>query len=255
MSIVLSRSIFAQFGLAILSVGTAGALSLTLDDRSMVLPFALAVVLAACIGHARCGLIATFLSAIAIQYLSHGRDLVGIGVFPLIGAAISLIVDRLGREVDSSRTELNQIRGSEERLRLLVDSVRDYALCLLDADGRVASWNAGAEQMFGYRRDDIIGRHFCCLYTDAAVKAGEPIQELELAQAVGRCERRDWHLRRDGTRLRAHLIFSAIHDDGDRLRGYAIVIRELIAAPTPRSLTGLMDEQRRGLQLALTNRT
>jgi PAS domain S-box-containing protein len=255
MSIVLSRSITAQIGVALLSVSTAGAISLALDDRSMVLPFALAVVVAACLGRVRCGLIATFLSAITIQYLSHGRDLVGIGVFPLIGAAISLIVDRLGRESDSNRADAEQVRGGEERLRVLVDSIRDYALCLLDADGRVVSWNTGAEQMFGYRRDDIIGRHFCCLYTDAAVKAGEPSQELELAQAVGRCERRDWHLRHDGGRLRAHLIFTAIHDDGGQLRGYSIVIRELIVDPTPRSLTGLMDEQRRGLQLALTNRT
>jgi PAS domain-containing protein len=68
------------------------------------------------------------------------------------------------------RLELDQLRASEEKLRLLVDAVLDYTLCLLDADGRVMSWNPGGERMFGYRRDDIIGRHICCLYTDAAME-------------------------------------------------------------------------------------
>jgi PAS domain S-box-containing protein len=153
------------------------------------------------------------------------------------------------------QADLDRVRGNEEKLRLLVDSVHDYALCLLDCDGRIASWNSGAERLLGYGRDDILGRHVCCLYTDAAVAAGEPTQELELAQATGRCERRDWHLRRNGARLRLHIILTAIHDTRGQLRGYAVVMRELIPAEAPHSLTGLLDEHRRGLELALLDRT
>jgi PAS domain S-box-containing protein len=170
-------------------------------------------------------------------------------------AACAVIVRPLIKKMSGLQLELNQIRGSEEKLRLLVDSVQDYALCLLDADGHVADWNSGAQRLLGYRRDDIIGRHICCVYTDAATQAGEPIAELELAQAVGRCERHDWQMRRDGTRLRAHMILTAIHDGGGQLRGYAVVLRELATAPTARSLTGLTDEHRRGLELAITNPT
>jgi len=255
MSILLSRKLSIQIGIVVLAIAGSCAASLALDERSMALPFSLAVAIAACAGRRRMGLVATILGALSIQWLSHGKDILGTSVFLLVGFLISLAIDRLARELEIARMGQDQVRGNEEKLRLLVDSVGDYALCLLDADGRVANWNSGAERLLGYPPDDIVGRHVCCLYADAAVEAGEPIQELELAQAVGRCERRDWKLRRDGTRLRTHMVLTAIHDGHGQLRGYAIVMRELIVAPSPRSLTGLLDEHRHGLELALTNRT
>jgi PAS domain S-box-containing protein len=263
MSIVLSRSLPAQLGIAFLAVAAASATALALDERSLVLPFAFAVVIAACVGRRRLGIFTTLLSAISIALISHHPDLPGdllgdfldTGIFLAVGLFISMVIDRLSREIEREREIHERVRGSEEKLRLLVDSVHDYALCLLDADGHIAGWNSGAERMFGYRRDDITGRHICCLYTDAATLAGEPLQELELAQAAGRCERREWQLRRDGSRLRTHMVLTAIHDGAGQLRGYAVVLRELIPAATAQSLTGLLDEHRRGLELAIANRT
>ncbi len=143
--------------------------------------------------------------------------------------------------------EMDELRASEEGFRLLFDSIHDYALCFLDADGRVASWNAGGQRLLGYPAADILGRHLCCLYTDAAVDAGELTRDLQQTRTTGRCERRDWHLRRNGSRVRMHTVMTSIRDGEGHLLGYAIAMRELIPALTAQSLVGLSDDQRAGL--------
>ena len=119
--------------------------------------------------------------------------------------------------------------STEELFRLLVDSVEDYAILLLDAEGRVISWNRGAQRIKGYQRDEIIGRHFSIFYPPEAVSAGLPQRELELAATEGRCEHEGWRLRRDGTRFWAVVVTTAVRDDARRLVGFAKVTRDITA--------------------------
>jgi len=119
------------------------------------------------------------------------------------------------------------LRTREERLRLLVGSVRDYAIYMLDPDGRVASWNAGAQQIKGYTAEEIVGRHFSCFYPPEAVAAGAPEANLHAARETGRFEEEGWRIRKDGSRFWADDVISAVGDDRGMLTGFAKVTRDL----------------------------
>src|SRR5437588_3000181 len=100
----------------------------------------------------------------------------------------------------------------EERFRLLVDGVKDYAIFMLEPDGTVASWNAGAERIKGYAPDEIIGRHFSLFYPPEAIAARWPQQELEIAKQEGRFEDEGWRLRKDGSRFWANVVITVLYD-------------------------------------------
>jgi PAS domain S-box-containing protein len=112
-------------------------------------------------------------------------------------------------------------------MHMLIEAVQDYAIFILDPDGRVATWNAGAEKIKGYRADEIIGRHFSTFYPQAAIDARWPDKELELATESGRFEDEGWRLRKDGTRFWANVIITAIRGPDGSLRGFAKVTRDL----------------------------
>jgi PAS domain S-box-containing protein len=114
-----------------------------------------------------------------------------------------------------------------DRFRLLVESVRDYAIFMLDPEGRVATWNAGAQRIKGYSAEEIIGRHFSTFYPPEAVAAQWPQQELEMAKRDGRFEDEGWRLRKDGTRFWANVIITALYDRAGVLRGFGKVTRDL----------------------------
>jgi PAS domain S-box-containing protein len=116
---------------------------------------------------------------------------------------------------------------SEDRFRLLVESVRDYAIFMLDVDGRVTSWNAGAERIKGYAPGEIIGHHFSKFYPADAVAAQWPQQELEMAKRDGRFEDEGWRVRKDGTQFWANVIITALYDKSGTLRGFGKVTRDL----------------------------
>ncbi|MBW8906689.1 MAG: MASE1 domain-containing protein [Betaproteobacteria bacterium] len=116
---------------------------------------------------------------------------------------------------------------SEQRFRLMVDSVVDYAIYMLDAQGRVASWNAGAERIKGYRADEIIGQHFSRFYLPEDIERGKPQAELELARSQGRFEEEAWRVRKDGSTFWASIVVSAVRDDEGELLGFAKVTRDL----------------------------
>lgn len=118
-------------------------------------------------------------------------------------------------------------RQGEERFRLLVDGVKDYAIFMLDPDGRVSTWNAGAERINGYRADEIIGEHFSSFYSNADLIAGKPDRELIVAASEGRFEDEGWRLRKDGTLFWANVVISALYAPGGRLLGFAKVTRDL----------------------------
>src|SRR5438270_660285 len=97
----------------------------------------------------------------------------------------------------TERPQRSSTYPTEERFRLLVDGVKDYAIFMLDPDGTIASWNAGAEQIKGYRPDEIIGQHFSRFYPPEAIARGWPDYELEVARAEGRFEDEGWRVRKD----------------------------------------------------------
>ena len=111
--------------------------------------------------------------------------------------------------------------------KLLVESVRDYAIFVLDPDGRVASWNEGARRIKGYEAHEIIGRHFSQFYPEPARSAGFPDYELEVAREVGRFEDEGWRVRKDGTQFWANVVITALYADDGTLVGFAKVTRDL----------------------------
>jgi PAS domain S-box-containing protein len=119
------------------------------------------------------------------------------------------------------------LNSSEERFRLLVEGVTDYAIFMLDVNGLVATWNSGATRIKGYRAEDIIGQHFRRFYPPEVAESGWPEHELEVAAAQGRFVDEGWRLRKDGSRFWAHVTITALRDDAGRLRGFAKLTRDL----------------------------
>jgi PAS domain S-box-containing protein len=125
----------------------------------------------------------------------------------------------------------DSFRGNNEtddrRYRLLVESITDYAIYMLDPTGLVISWNPGAERFKGYTRDEIVGRHFSQFYTEEDVKAGLPSRALHVAATEGRFEHEGWRVRKDGSRFWAYVVIDPIRDEGGELVGYAKITRDL----------------------------
>lgn len=121
---------------------------------------------------------------------------------------------------------IRDLTKSEEVFRLLVQSVSDYAIFMLDTEGNIATWNEGAEQINGYSYDEIIGKHFSKFYTQEERDKKHPDNELRIAIAEGRYEEEGWRVRKDGTLLWANVIITAVYDN-DKLVGFAKVTRDL----------------------------
>ena len=117
--------------------------------------------------------------------------------------------------------------SEESRFQLLVDAVTDYAIYMLDADGRVANWNSGAQRIKGYRADEIVGRHYSTFYTPEDRAAGLPERALKIAATHGKHESEGWHIRKDGTRFWASVVIDPIRDSDGRLVGFAKVTRDI----------------------------
>ncbi|SOZ10692.1 PAS domain-containing hybrid sensor histidine kinase/response regulator [Cupriavidus taiwanensis] len=134
---------------------------------------------------------------------------------------------KVTRDLTEQRRAAEALRQSEESLRLLVEGVKDYAIFMLDPGGHVVSWNAGASYIKGYRRDEIIGRHFSLFYPQEDVAAGKPARHLDLARRAGRIEDEGWRVRKDGSLFWANVTLTAVYDDSRALRGFAKVTRDM----------------------------
>jgi len=119
------------------------------------------------------------------------------------------------------------VQGEEASYRLLVESVQEYAIFMLDANGYIVTWNSGAERIKGYQAEEIIGRHFSSFYPPDAVESGWPDYELQVASTQGRFEDEGWRVRKDGSRFWANVTISALRDERGRLRGFAKLTRDL----------------------------
>ena len=119
------------------------------------------------------------------------------------------------------------LRVSEERFRHMVEGVKDYAIHMVDLDGRVITWNNGAERMTGYSSQEILGQHFSLLYEPRDVESGKPERGLEEAAAAGRFEDEGWRVRKDGSRFWANVIITALKDEAGKLRRFVKVTRDM----------------------------
>jgi PAS domain S-box-containing protein len=136
----------------------------------------------------------------------------------------------------------------EQVFRLLVEGVTDYAIFMLDPDGHVASWNPGAERLKGYKREEIVGRHFSTFYTREANDRAWPQHELDVAKRDGRFEDEGWRVRKDGTMFWANVVITALRDKNGRLQGFAKITRDLSER---RSVEQRLRESEEGFRLLL----
>jgi len=134
---------------------------------------------------------------------------------------------KITRDMTEQREAHLALLDAERRFRLLVQGVTDYAIYMLDVDGHVTNWNAGAERIKGYSPGEIVGEHFSRFYTPEDFDAGLPKRALETARETGRYEAEGWRVRKDGTRFWASVIIDAIKDDDGHLIGFAKITRDM----------------------------
>jgi PAS domain S-box-containing protein len=159
----------------------------------------------------------------------------------------------------AQRSELSTLKsthtatlGELERYKLLVDSVEDYAIFLLDPEGYIQTWNKGAQKNKGYTADEIIGKHFSTFYLPEDVAAKKPERELKLARQLGRVEDEDWRVRKDGSQFWANVVITVLRDEDGEVVGFAKVTRDLTVRKrnedTLRSSNVLLKKQQRQLE-------
>jgi len=151
---------------------------------------------------------------------------------------------KVARDLTNRRRAEETLRQSEEVFRLLVASVKDYAIFLLDTDGRITTWNAGAQRIKGYMPEEIIGRHFSTFYTEEDLLDEKPARELQIAERYGSIEDEGWRVRKDGSRFWANVIITAVHDETGKLRGFAKVTRDMTDRKRAEEMQNALLDQR-----------
>jgi PAS domain S-box-containing protein len=134
---------------------------------------------------------------------------------------------KITRDVSDRKAAEDALRKSEQEFRLLVQGVTDYAIYMLDPDGRITNWNAGAQRIKGYVEAEVLGTHFSRFYTPEDRDAGVPQRALSTALAEGRYEQEGWRVRKDGSRFLAHVVIDALHDEAGRFVGFAKITRDV----------------------------
>lgn len=226
------RSQLQSYSLALLTVAIALALTMLLAPligRTPTPLFFGAVMLSSWYGGNGPGLLTTILSALCINYFFLTPTYApALGLTELLLTAIFTLVSLLISWLNAARKKAeNSLRFGEERFRLLMDGVKDYGIFMLDPSGHIASWNAGAERIKGYREQEILGEHFSRFYTAQDLEQGKPQRELEAACSEGRYEEEGWRVRKDGSWFWANIVITALRDNEGNLRGFSKVTRDM----------------------------
>jgi PAS domain S-box-containing protein len=138
-----------------------------------------------------------------------------------------ILVTAAIRDITERKRVEDTLRQNEERFRLIVSNVKDYANIMLDTEGLIVSWNQGAERIKGYRAEEIIGQHFSRFYGAEDLRNGVPARELQQAIDTGRFEGEGWRVRKDGSRFLANIVITALRDEKGRLRGFGKITRDI----------------------------
>jgi PAS domain S-box-containing protein len=154
---------------------------------------------------------------------------------------VSMQPPDFGAEPRRARDQL--LSESEERFRLLVEGVKDYAIFMLDAEGYVTSWNPGAQRIKGYKEGEIIGEHFSVFYTDEDRERGHPEEVLRAAAAEGSYEEEAIRVRKDGSTFWATVLITALRDSSGNLRGFAKVTKDITARKEAEELERLLAQE------------
>jgi PAS domain S-box-containing protein len=160
---------------------------------------------------------------------------------------------KVTRDLTERRRAEEALRESEIRFRSLVEGVTDYAIFMLTPEGNIASWNAGAERIKGYKAAEIIGKNFSVFYTPEDKAAGKPARELKTARETGRCEDEGWRVRKDGSRFWASILITALHDPKGNIRGFSKISRDL--SERKEAEDRAMADTRRIAEVEASNRT
>jgi PAS domain S-box-containing protein len=241
------RSQLLRYGVAILAVAQVLIIKLLLapkiGEETPFLLFFTAVMVSAGYGGTGPGILAITLVALASNYFflppvySFSLDLDGllkIGVFILEGLLITSVIVALNAA--RQRTEENALKvqrqqeslhKTEERYRLLVEGVKDYAIFMLDPNGGIVNWNAGAERIHGYQTEEIIGQPFFIFYSKEDQTSNLPAYELKIACQEEYFEGTGWHVRKDGTGFWADVVITALKDETGNLQGFSKVTRDI----------------------------
>ncbi|MBD6614350.1 PAS domain S-box protein [Komarekiella sp. 'clone 1'] len=249
-----TRSQLQGYGIAFLSVLLALLLTLLLwqlHKLNSIYPlFLAAVMVSSWYGGLNPGLLATFLSAIVCAYFFlppfyslavSGFSIVGLLQFVLVGLLISSLNSALrqarSQALINARTALqnyerlresqDSLRQSEERYRLLIEGVTNYAIFMLDPNGKFTSWNIGAERILGYQEAEIIGQPFELIFSPEAIERGQPQQALRQAITEGFSRENRWHIRKDGTFFWAHCVITPLRDENGNLRGFSKIMQDI----------------------------
>ena len=241
-----SLDIALRYGVAVLAAGAALGIKLLLDpltvqDTPFLLVFG-AIIVSAWYGGLGPGLLATAVSALATDYFFlyprgtiTGFSVEGIDVlaFTLEGVLVSVLTsslrsarDRAQRSTLEARSHQESLRESEERFRLMVEGVKDYAIFMLDPGGCVTIWNDGAERIVGYGEEEILDRHFSSFYPEEDVERGHPEDVLRAALAEGRYVEEGSKVRQDGSRFWASAVITTLRDRKGNLKGFSMVVHD-----------------------------
>jgi PAS domain S-box-containing protein len=211
-----------------------------LGYEAPLLVFIIPVMISVWYGGLGPGMLATGLSALVGTYffvsphfslnINGLENGVRIIIFLLEGILISSLSEALRHAKQRAERTAVALQESEEQYRLLVEGVKDYAIFMLDPNGRITSWNTGAERLTGYSTPEILGRHFSLLFSPESVEQHQPEQELHTAATEARYEGQGWRRRKDGSLFWADVIVTALQGDRGNLRGFVEVTRDI----TPR---------------------